>query len=116
MSKKTPVVTPDPTLPTAKVTIAGKEYTLCLDQRALAEAEMALIREGHNVNLLYAYMQLNLSNLMVIFPCTLRKFHPEISFDEAQGMVNTLTSIPIAQAIAPLWNDSLPDPEVAKND
>jgi hypothetical protein len=113
--KKQPIVT-DPTLPTVKVMLDGKEYTLCLNQRALAEAEMAFIRAGHNVNLLSAYMQLNLSNLMVIFPCALHKYHPEISFIEAQEMVTTLNSFVLVQAVSVLWGDSHSEPDAEKNE
>ena len=114
MAKLKTVAPTDPTLPTAKVTLAGTEYTLCLDQRALADAEMHFALQGHNVNLLVAYSRLNLSSVMAIFPCAVHRFHPELEFDDAQKLVNAGNAMYIGQELAVLWTDAHPDPEPAK--
>lgn len=101
----------DPTLPKTPIEINGKTYDLCFDLGALAEAEQALNREGHHVNLLAALPVLNLTNVRVIFAAAIRKFHPEISYDEAVGMITFLNLYAIANIIAEAWKAALPEPE-----
>jgi hypothetical protein len=107
----------DPTLPTATVTLDNaKEYTLCLNHRALAEAERAFLAEGTHVNLLWAFIELNLSSLMVLFPCALRKFHPEISFKDAQDLLTPYNAMQAMQAVSVLWADSHVEAPKGKNE
>lgn len=101
----------DPTMPKTPITIDGKEYNLCFDFGALAEAESALTAEGHNVNLLAALPQFNLSNTRIVFAAALRTFHPEIGYEQAFGMVNFGNVYTIAGVIADAWEASLPKPE-----
>lgn len=101
----------DPTLPKTPITLDGTEYFLCFDLGALAEAEQAFLREGHNVNLLAALPVLNLTNARVIFAASIRKFQPEISYEEAVAMVTLKNVFVIANTIYDAWNQSQPEPE-----
>jgi hypothetical protein len=105
----------DATLPKTPIIIGGTEYSLCFDFGALSTAETELNREGHEVNLLAMLPVLNLSNTRVIFAAALRKFHPDITFDQAVGMVNFGNVYTIANAIAEAWQSALPEPEKEKN-
>jgi hypothetical protein len=101
----------EPTLRTTEVEIAGKKYTLCFDLAALAEAERHFRRAGETVNLLAAFPEISLSSVMVIFPCALHKFHPDISYKAAQDLIGE--SLPVVYAVAPFiaaaWEKALPD-------
>lgn len=101
----------DPTLPKTPIEIDGKTYDLCFDLGALAEAEQAINREGHQVNLLAALPVLNLTNVRLIFAAALRKFHPEVGYDEAVSMVTLANVYAIASVIAEAWKAALPEPE-----
>lgn len=112
MSKARKVVgTPaDPTLPKTPVTIKGVTYNLCLDLGALAEAEAALIAEGHTeVNLLYALPNQNLGNTRIVFAAALRKFHPEIPFEHAMGLLTFDSLYTVALAIQKAWVAATPE-------
>jgi hypothetical protein len=102
----------DPTLPKTPITIKGITYQMCLDLGALAEAEAALIAEGHHeVNLLYALPNQNLSNTRTVFAASLRKFHPEISFDDAKKLLSFDALYAVALKIQEAWTAATPEPE-----
>jgi hypothetical protein len=114
-TRKVADTTADPTLPKTPVTVGGKTYNLCLDLGALAEAEAALIAEGHHeVNLLYALPNQNLSNTRIIFAAALRKFHPEISFDDAKKLLTFDGLYTVAVKIQEAWQAAIPEPETAE--
>lgn len=101
----------DPTQATTQIKIKGKEYTLCFDMGALAEAEMHFRRAGDEVNLLAAFPEVSLSSILIIFPCAIHKFHPDLSYKEAQAVIGK--SLPAIYAVAPFimeaWKDAMPD-------
>lgn len=103
----------DPTLSTTEVPIGGKNYTLCFDMGALAEAEMHFRRAGEDVNLLAAFPEINLSSVLILFPCAVHKFHPELGFKEAQDIIGS--SLPAIYAVAPFiaqaWHKAMPEPD-----
>lgn len=103
----------DPTLGTADITIAGKTYTLCFDMGALAEAELHFRRAGEDVHLLSAFPQASLASVLILFPCAIHKFHPEISFKEAQEIVSkSMTAIyATAALITVAWKNAMPEGE-----
>jgi hypothetical protein len=101
----------DATLPKTPITLDGVTYDLCFDLGALAEAEQALSRAGHACNLLYALPNLNLANVRVIFAAAIRKFHPEVSFEQAMGMITLQNVYLIANAVSEAWTAALPEPE-----
>ena len=114
MAKRKIVNTPaDPTLPKTPIEINGQVYNLCFDLGALAEAESALIAEGHDVNLLQALPVLNLSSVTVIFACAIQKFHPEIGYEQATKLITFPTLYIVAGAIQAAWAASLPEPTPA---
>ena len=95
----------DPTLETAEVMIKGKTYTLCFDIEALAQAEQELNLAGVPVNVLQIGPSINLHNTRMLFPIALRRFHPEIKYDEAQAMLSNLAWAMVAgNAIAEAVN------------
>ena len=101
----------DPTLPSTPVMIGDKEYRLCFDLAALAEAESHFNTQGHEVNLLRELPVLNLSSISVIFPCAIHKFHPEIAFEDAQKLITFPILYVIAGAVTDAWSKSVPEPE-----
>jgi hypothetical protein len=106
----------DPTSAGVPIVLAGKTYHLCFDLGALAEAEVYFQQQGHDVNLLVAMPVLNMRTVLTIFPCALHKHHPDISFKDAQRMVNLETMYPIANKIAEAWIASSPEPEKKKEE
>ena len=113
-TRKIAGTTADATLPKTPVVLGGKTYNLCLDLGALAEAETEingeLLRAGRkeSVNLLFALPALNLASVRLIFAAAIRKFHPEISFDEACALVTLVTVYDIAKRIQDVWDAASP--------
>lgn len=105
-----PIVT-DPTVPVPTVTLKGVEYKLALDFASLAQAESTFNRQGHNVNILLALPSLNLNSVRILWPCAIHKYHPEVSFEQAQDMVDITSIGAIVPVIGDVWNASLPEPE-----
>jgi hypothetical protein len=108
----------DPSLPKTPVTIGGKVYNLCFDLGALAEAETAinaeLIRRNppQRVNLLISLPDKTLGSTRVNFAAAVRKFHPELGFEEAMGMLTLANIHDVAMAVQDAWEKSevRPDP------
>jgi hypothetical protein len=100
----------DPTLLTSKVKIGGREITMCWDLGSLARAEHELRSSGHDVNLLKALPALTLENTMVLFAASVRRFHPEITFEKAMKMLTLANVYTVGVAIADAWARSLADP------
>lgn len=103
----------DPTLGTADITIAGKTYTMCFDMGALAEAELHFRRAGENINLLSVFPQASLASVLILFPCAIHKFHPEIGFKEAQAVIKkSMKGIyAVAACITLAWKEAMPEPD-----
>lgn len=113
MTKRKIADTPiDPTLPNTPIEIDGKKLDLCFDLGALAEAEDHFLREGKDVNILTALPRLNLSNVRVLFAASLRKFHPEYTFDAAVKLVTLANLYLITNLIQQAWQDAMPEAEV----
>ncbi len=109
----------DPTLPTSAITIEGREYWLCFDLGALAQAEEELNAptpgrpNGHDVNLLFAlpgWGRLTLKNTRVLFAASLRKFQPEIACEDALALLTQPYLLPAVTAIIEAYNLGAPDP------
>lgn len=115
--KATTAPVSDPTIETTDIVINGKAYRMCFDLGALAQAEDALIAEGHDVNLLHALPRLNLSSVRVIFAASIRKFHPEITYEDALALLTMPYVYKAGVAIHEAWEKSLaePDPEAKQN-
>jgi len=112
MSRKVANTSVDPTLPKTPVTINGTTYDLCLDLGALAEAEAALIAEGHSeVNLLMALPAQTLSSTRIIFAAALRKFHPEIGFEQAKSLLTFAALYDVALKLQSAWAVATPEAE-----
>lgn len=98
----------DPTLPTTSITIQGKEYFLCFDLGALAEAKHHFARQGVTVNVLQALAALDVDNLMILFPCAIHKHHPEVSFQDAQKLLSIPILFGLSHVVAAAWAQSMP--------
>jgi hypothetical protein len=109
--RKIAEVVADPTLPSTSLEIDGITYSLCFDLRAMAEAQQYFKRQGHEVNLLQALPNIDLDSCLVIFPCIVHKYHPELSWDEAQKLITLATLYPIATKIGEAWQAGVPEKE-----
>jgi hypothetical protein len=98
----------DPMLPKTPIEIDGKTYFMCFDYRALREAEGAFRAEGHNANLLVSFREFSFDSVSLVFPCAVRRFHPELSWDQAQALVNLGNVFDIGNAIAAAWMAAMP--------
>lgn len=121
MSKKPAVAKPqtppsaDPTLRVAEVTVKGRKLTLCFDLRELARAEAELKRAGHaEVDLFRSLPVDTVESVFIVFACAVRRFHPEIGFDEAVSMLNFSDIYNVRQEVVNAWAASMPDPEPEK--
>ena len=108
----------DPTLPSTTITLDGKEYRLCFDLGALAEAETAINREifasktgAPPVNLMVAFPLQNLASTRIMFAAAVRRFHPAMTFAEALGLLTPLNVLVVAAAVREAWEASLPAKE-----
>jgi hypothetical protein len=106
--------TSDATLPRTHATVGGKTYDLCFDLGALSEAETQLCRQGHEVNLLNALPVQNLANTRIVFAAAVRKFHPELEFEEAQALLGLGDLYSVALLIQEAWNKATADPNAPK--
>jgi hypothetical protein len=82
-----------------KVPVAwgGVTYNLCGEFAALIEAEEFFNIRGHNVNLLVAIgsgrnQQAVLAALRQLIPCALHTFHPKLSWEEAQALIDQMVA------------------------
>lgn len=106
----------DPMLPRTPIEIGGKTYYLCFDYLALREAERAYRAEGHAASLLATFKDFSFDAVSLVFPCALRRFHPEITWEQAQAMVNLGTVFPIGEAIFAAWQAAMPKPDKAEEE
>lgn len=112
----------DATLPKTPIEIRGKEYFLCFDLGALAEAETVinfeLARQGRSdlVNLLYALPAQNLASTRIIFAAAVRTFHPELSFEEARQLPALEDLYTVAVKVREAWNQSRVEPAASDAD
>ncbi len=98
----------DKTLPTDVIEVAGKKYTICMDIGTLIDAEEELNAAGHNVSLLLSLPPLSASKTRRIFAIALRKFHPEITFEEAMGILDLPALYKTSDIFSDLWLRSTP--------
>lgn len=102
----------DATLPRTPVTVQGREYNLCFDLGALAEAESIINAEfakakmPERVNLLLALTDLNLKNTRIVFAAAIRTFHPDLSFEEALELPGLADLFRVISAIEAAWSAS----------
>jgi len=97
--------------PKTPVEIGGRRYDLCFTLGAIAEAQQRFDRRGVEASLLEAMPVLNLANVRILFPCTLRKYHPELDFASARQLVTWEAVYTIAGALRTAWHAAAPDPE-----
>lgn len=102
----------DPTLLTSTVTIKGKEYTLCFDLLSLARAEHELRKAGHDVNLFEILPVDTAERLLTMFAVALRRFHPDIPFEDALRIPGLGSFYQLRLAVVDAWRRSLEEPEV----
>lgn len=111
-TKKAQPEAANPTLRTAEVTVKGRKLTLCFDLRELARAEAELKRAGHaEVDLFRSLPVDTVESVFIVFTCALRRFHPEIGFEEAVSMLDFADIYNLRQEVMKAWALSMPDPE-----
>jgi hypothetical protein len=107
----------DTTLPRVPIKLRGREYNLCFDLGALAEAESVINAElvkaksPDRVNLLVSLSTLDLRNVRILFAAAVRTFHPELGFDEARDLLALGDIFRIVAAIESAWSASVAEPE-----
>lgn len=102
----------DPLLPKTPLVVDGKTYYLCFDYRALREAETAFMAEGHRSALVAAFSDpFSFESVSRVLPCALRRFHPGITWEEAESLVNLGNVSQIAGIIFEAREAALPKPE-----
>jgi hypothetical protein len=100
----------DPTVETTEIVIGGKTYKMCFDFRSLAKAERELNAAGHKISLLTALPGHNLESIYVMFAASIRRFHPEIAYEDAIDLVDLPTAFSVYSAIVEAWAKAMPEP------
>ena len=96
--------------PAYPVIVGGETYRLCLEFDAMADAETAIRREGHNINLITAFGSgFTLAGTRTLFAAGLRHFHPEVSYARACEMLTFPYAVVAAATIARVLTKDLPD-------
>jgi hypothetical protein len=116
MPRKFAQTTADPMLPRTPIEIDGKTYNMCFDFGAILEAESAYAREGHQANLLVNFRNFSFYGVRMVFPCAVRTFHPELTWDQARALVNMGNVFDIGNAIFEAWNAAQVKKEPAKEE
>jgi hypothetical protein len=88
------------------VEIDGRTYDLSFALVDLAQAERLFRSQGHKVNLLVALPELTLESVREVFPCAAHRYHPDLTFEQAQALVTMQSVYPIATAIVQAWNEA----------
>jgi hypothetical protein len=92
---------PDPTVPEVSVEIDGSTYRLCFDFAALAVAK-AKLREAHvEINVLGAlnFNAIDVDTLPALFFAATQAYHPDLSWEQARGLVSLRTAPGIFSAV-----------------
>jgi hypothetical protein len=100
----TPTATETRPVATTPIQIKGETYELCFDVLELANAERHFRNQGHAVNLMFTLPELTLSGVRDSFPCLVHRSRPELSFEDAQALVDMQSVYPIATAIVQALN------------
>jgi len=98
--------TPVDDLEKTPVEIGGNMYNLCFNLRKLAEAEKHYRYQGRNVNLLVSLSEFTLSGVRDSFPCLVRTFHPELSWEQAQELVTLESAYKLTAIVADVMQKS----------
>jgi hypothetical protein len=92
------------------VVIAGRNYDLCGDFGPLVEAEAYFAQRIHGFNLaevLFTWGQDHehiLNGARKLLPCALRPFHSEVSYDDAQRLLDGSLAADDPSILKALWN------------
>lgn len=104
----------DPLLPKTPLVVDGKTYFLCFDYRALREAETKFMAEGHRSALVAAFSDpFSFESVSRVLPCALRRFHPAITWEEAESLVTLGNVSEIAGIIFEAREAANPKPDKA---
>jgi len=82
---------------------------LCFDLDALAEASEYFAVTGNGTPLAVLLQDLSLAACMNIFPCALRRFRPELTFVEAQMLMDLQSVYAVAMYMATAWRVASPE-------
>lgn len=98
----------DPTLPCMEIELGTQTYKLSLDHAALWLAEEELVDRYPDVNLIYTLPPMTIAIARVLFAASLGRFHPEIEYEQALGMVSFASAPLIAAAVRAAWWRAMP--------
>lgn len=108
----------DPTMPVDTISINGKVYRMCFDFSALAEAEGELKSKGIPCNILGAIRLDSISAVQTLFAASLRRYQPELAWEDALDLVTWQTFGAIAPAVGNALAQAMSpaDPEAKPED
>jgi hypothetical protein len=99
----------DTMLKKTPIEIDGVTYYMCFDFLALREAERQFMIEGHRASLVVTLQDpFSIDAVCCVFPCAIHRFHPEITWEQAVGMVNLWNIDQIGAAIYQAKQDAMP--------
>jgi hypothetical protein len=92
---------PFPLAPEKALTLGGKKYRLCLDFGVIREAEEALLETGIRINLLRSldFKALGARSLPEVFFAALRRYQPEMTFEDVCALITLDSAIAIFEAV-----------------
>ena len=96
--------------PRTPIQLGGQRYDLCFTLGAVAEAQEVFDARGVEADLLDGLPELTLANVLVLFPCTLRKYHPQLDTGAAKQLVTWEAVFPVAAALRAAWHAAAPNP------
>lgn len=99
----------NPALPFTTIEIDGVIYKMCFQHRALARAEDALLKKGHDVNMLVPMLRRTYSTTRVLFAASLYTYHPDLDFEAAQDLCRPDNVLEIMQACDAEWKQAMPE-------
>jgi hypothetical protein len=92
------------------VVIDGRTYNLCGDFGPLVEAETHFAQRISGFNLAEVLLTWGENHDSIVdgarklLPCALRPFHPDVSYDDAQGMIDRALAADDPTLLQALWN------------
>lgn len=111
MEKKTYDPNEDPTLSFTEIELDGKVYKLCFTYRVFRVAAARLSAQGVAVNLLWELPNLTMENLPAVLAAALGTFHPEITYEAAEALIDWDTVPTICEKIVTAWIGAMPKRE-----
>lgn len=104
--------TSDPTIPKVSVELSGKEYSLCFDFNAIAQAESLT---GLNLLTALDLRSLNASMLRALLFAALLKLQPEMTLEQAGALITLTQASKVTAALVKAYSEAQPDTDISPN-